>query len=197
MLGVHGVREARRTGARHPTRDSGDDGLSMVMVVISLLVTALLTAILLGSTLHTGAGSSAGVSNAPGVAAADGLQAQQTLSTALSDATTAAAGQGGYGSLSLASLATSEPSINFVEGASSNATTVSVAIASDTGAVTMADRSSDGTCWLVWHSSNSTTFYGAQTKLVSCTAPLLSTVPTAGPVSASAIGWQEGTFPTP
>jgi hypothetical protein len=64
------------------------------------------------------------------------------------------------------------------------------------GAVTMAARSADGTCWLVWRGSGSATFYGAQTHLSTCTAPAISAAPVPGPVSSSAIGWQEGSFPT-
>jgi hypothetical protein len=68
---------------------------------------------------------------------------------------------------------------------------------SDTSGITLADRSSDGVCWLIWKSTGSATWYGAQTGLTSCNAPQMSTTPTPGPVSASAIGWQQGSFPSP
>jgi hypothetical protein len=64
------------------------------------------------------------------------------------------------------------------------------------GEVTLADRSSNGTCWLVWKSGAGPAWYGAQTNLPSCTAPALTSTPTASPVSSSSIGWQEGSFPT-
>jgi hypothetical protein len=109
-----------------------------------------------------------------------------------------------------------------VTGASSNADTISVAVgggdgggtgaatggigaaigaATATGAgqggeVTLADRSSNGTCWLVWKSGAGPAWYGAQTNLPSCTAPALTSTPTVSPVSSSSIGWQEGSFPT-
>jgi hypothetical protein len=65
------------------------------------------------------------------------------------------------------------------------------------GSITLADRSSDGVCWLVWKSGGTAAWYGAQTGLASCTAPSLSTTPTPGSVSSNAIGWQQGSFPTP
>ncbi len=64
-----------------------------------------------------------------------------------------------------------------------------------TGSVTLAVRSADGTCWLAWRGDGSATWYGAQSHVASCTAPALSSPPSPGPVSASAIGWQSGTFP--
>jgi hypothetical protein len=69
----------------------------MIATMLSLVATALLVGILLSATLHSGNSSNASISNAPGVAEADGLQAQEALSTGLSAASTAAAGAGGYG----------------------------------------------------------------------------------------------------
>jgi hypothetical protein len=66
-----------------------------------------------------------------------------------------------------------------------------------TGGVTLADRSSGGICWLVWKSSNTATWFGAQTGQSQCTAPALSSAPSTGSVSSSSIGWQEGSFPQP
>jgi len=184
-----------RMGARSDSR-ADDLGFSMVATVLSLLGVALLSALLLGSVLKSGSSSNTSINNAPGVAAANGLQAQQALSTGLTAADSAAASQGGYGSLDLSTLAASEPSLTFVSGTSANASTVSVAIVTDgSGSITMADRASDGTCWLVWRSPGSPAWYGAQTGLASCTAPALASTPTAGPVSSSAIGWQQGGFP--
>ena len=192
--------------------DTGDGGFSMVATMLSLVAVALLVALLLSSTLHSGTGSSGGISNAPGVAEADGIQAQQALDTALSTASAAASAAGGYGSITPSALSASEPSVAFVTGPTTSSSTVSVAASAATvtagagigsgigtgsgGSVTLADRAADGTCWLVWKSAQAT-WYGAQTKASSCTAPVIASAPTAGPVSASAIGWQEGSFPLP
>ncbi len=66
----------------------------------------------------------------------------------------------------------------------------------ETGSITLADRSTDGTCWLVWKAADGSEWYGAETGLASCTAPALSSTPSAGPVTSSSIGWQQGTFPS-
>jgi hypothetical protein len=175
----------------------GNEGFSTVAIVVSLLVSAALTALLLGTTLTSGSGanSSTSVTNAPGVATAMNVQAQQTLSQALTAADAAAAAPGGFGSVDASTLSASNPSLSFVDGPTASSTTVSVA--SGAGGLTLADRSSDGTCWLVWHDASDPTWYGAQTGLSSCTAPSLSGAPTPGPVSSSSIGWQQGSFPAP
>lgn len=187
--------------ADHGSRDSG---FSMVATMLSLVAAALLVALLLGATLHSGSTSTTSISNAPGVAAATGIQAQQALTTALSTASTAAVGAGGFGGLTPSALAASESSITFVAGPTSSASVVSVATAPDqsggvtggpTGSITLAARATDGTCWLVWKSATAT-WYGAQTGLASCSAPALTSAPSPGPVSATAIGWQQGTFPS-
>jgi hypothetical protein len=179
----------------------------MIATVLGLLATAVLTAILLGTTLgsngSTGSDSGgSGVSNAPGVAEATSMQAQQTLSIGLTAVMSSAATAGGYGSLQPSTLSASNPSITFVSGPSTNANTISMAVVAGDGtagggSVTLAVRSTGGTCWLVWKSSASDNWYGAQTGQPSCTAPALASVPTAGPVSASSIGWQEGSYPAP
>jgi hypothetical protein len=200
----------------------GDDGFSMIATALALIATALLTAILVGTTLNSGGSSGApsgtGVSNAPGVAQATGLQAQQTLSTGLATVATAAASGGGYGSLQPSALSAANPSITFVAGPSTDATTISVAVVGGAagsdqsgiggvaamggagdmgGSVTLAVRATDGTCWLAWRSSESGTWYGAQTGQPSCTAPALASTPTAGSVSSSSIGWEQGSYPAP
>ncbi len=176
----------------------------MIATVLGLLATAVLTAILLGTTLgsngSTGGAGDSGVSNAPGVAEATSLQAQQTLSIGLTTVTSSAASAGGYGSLQPSTLSASNPSITFVSGPSTNASTISMAVVAGDGtvgggSVTLAVRSTGGTCWLAWKSSGSDTWYGAQTGQPSCTAPALASAPTAGPVSTSSIGWQEGSYP--
>jgi len=186
-------------------------GFSMVVIVISLAITAILVALLLGTTLKSGSNSSTNITNAPGVAQATAIQAQQTLSTALTAADTAAS-SGGYGSLTVSALSASNPSISFVTGPSTDPSTVSVAVTGggagaeggfgvdgvpggSGGSVTLADRSTDGTCWLVWKSAASAAWFGAQTDLSSCTAPALDTAPSPDPVSSTSIGWQQGSFP--
>ena len=67
----------------------------------------------------------------------------------------------------------------------------------NSGTVTLAARSSNGTCWLVWRGVGSAIWYGAQTDQPSCTAPGLVSTPSAGPVTSSSIGWQPGSFPSP
>jgi hypothetical protein len=177
----------------------------MIATMLSLVATALLVGILLSATLHSGNSSNASISNAPGVAEADGLQAQEALSTGLSAASTAAAGAGGYGTITPGELSGSEPSATFVSGPSSNPSTISIAVSpglqmgvtgGPSGSITLADRSADGTCWLVWRSAEAT-WYGAQTDLSSCTAPAMATAPSPGSVSSSSIGWAQGTFPSP
>jgi hypothetical protein len=178
----------------------------MIATVLGLLATAVLTAILLSTTLgsngSTGSASGiSGVSKAPGVDEATSIQAQQMLATGLTTVVSTAAGAGGYGSLQPSTLSASDPSITFVAGPSTNATTISMAVVAGDGSgaggsVTLAVRSTGGTCWLAWKSSGSGTWYGAQTGQPSCTAPALASVPTAGPVSASTIGWQEGSYPS-
>lgn len=225
----------------------GDGGFSMIATALSLLATAVLTAILLGTMLNTSGGTSNGsISNAPGVAEATAIQAQQTLSTGLTAADAAAATAGGYGSLQPSALTASNPSINFVTGPSTNSDTVSMAVVSGvesqagssvgsssgggagatsgiggyagsiaaatgaasaasggtsqvgsgaSGAITLADRSTDGTCWLVWRAAGGGTWYGAQTRQPTCTAPGIASTPSPGPVTSTTIGWQQGSFP--
>ena len=169
----------------------------MVVIVLSLLVSATLTALLVGTMFNSnsGANSSTSVTNAPGVAMATNIQAQQNLSAALTAADGAASATGGSASVDASTLSGSDPSLTFVDGPSTNSSTVSVA--GGTGGLTLADLSSDGTCWLVWRGGPGPAWYGAQTNLSSCTAPSLLATPTPGPVSSSAIGWQQGSFPSP
>ena len=209
----------------------------MISIVLSLVGVALLTLGLLSTTLHSGSTADTSVSNAPGVGLADDLVAQQSLSTALTTVSTAASTAGGYGSVDVATLSASDPSVTYVVGPTTSTSTVSITVTSGSsgsngssgssggsgsaigaaisgaeaagagssdgaglggsgsGTVTLAARSSDGVCWLVWKGQGSGSWYGAQTGLASCTAPALSSAPTPGPVSSSGIGWQQGSFP--
>ncbi len=219
---------------RRPPWPTDEGGFSMVATVLSLVVGALALALVLGTTLHSTGTSPNGVANAPGVAQADRIQAQQSLTTGLTAAQTLAAGAGGLAGVTAAELQSSNPSLDFVSGASSGPTTVSVAVSGEsggvtpgagdtggassgiagiagiagatgqggdgggggTGSITLADRSSDGVCWLVWSAGGTATWYGAQTGLASCSAPSLSAPPTPGPVTSSTIGWQQASFPS-
>jgi hypothetical protein len=153
------------------------------------------------------------VSGNPEVALAESVQAQQSLSNALDAASGLGAGDGGSmaglgdsgvggttdtgAAADIARLSAAEPSLTFVSGPTTSATTVSVAEDPSTaGAVTLATRSAGGVCWLVWHAPGTVTWYGAQTHLASCSAPALGSPPNPGPVSSTAIGWQTGSFPS-
>jgi len=164
----------------------------MLVTVISLFVTALLVLLVRTATGVSGSGTSGTPSQS--VALADDVQAQQNLSQGVS--TLQQTDPAGQGSVDAAALQSANPSVTYTTGASLNPSTISVTPQSDGRSVALADRSTDGTCWVVWWSPTAGTWYGAQTGLSSCTAPSLSGPPTAGPVSGSAIGWQQVTFPT-
>jgi hypothetical protein len=195
---------ARR--AAHPTGPQPDDtvagvvpgspdaGLSMLVTVISLLLSALLVLLVLKATITTGTGT--GTASAPSaqVALADATEAQQNLATGLSTARSAA--DGGLASVDPSALESADPNLTFTSGPSTAPGTLSVD-SSPGGAVTLAARASDGTCWDVWSSTTGGTWYGAQTGQASCPAADPTSAPTAGPVSSYAVGWQQGSFPAP
>ena len=193
---------ARR--AAHPTGPRPDDtvagpapgppdaGLSMLATVISLLVAALLVLLVVKATLTTGTGTGTASAPSPQVALADATEAQQNLATGLSTARSAAAG--GLASVDPSALEAADPNLTFTSGPSTDPGTLSVD-SSPGGAVTLAARASDGTCWDVWSSTNGGTWYGAQTGQASCPAADPTTTPPAGPVSSSTVGWQQGSFP--
>jgi hypothetical protein len=183
----------RATGTRERRHD--DDGLSMVVTLASLVVVALLVLVGLKSTF--GSGTTSGSSVHQPVSAADDAQAQQSLSTALTTAATAASGAGSYVGLDATALQAAEPSLTFVDGPSTEPDTVSVASTSDgSGSITLAARASGGTCWFVWRSPQAGTWYGAQTGSGACAAQPVEPTPNPGMVSSTSIGWQQGTFPT-
>lgn len=184
---------ARTPRTLPPGRD--DAGLSMVVTLASLLVVALLVLVGIKSTLGSGSTSSSSVHQP--VSAADDAQAQQSLSTALTTAATAAAGTASYVGLDAAALQAAEPSLTFVDGPSTGPETVSVASTSDgSGSVTLAARASGGTCWFVWRSPQAGTWYGAETGGGGCAAQPVEPTPNPGTVSNTSIGWQQGSFPT-
>jgi len=182
----------RSDSPRRRSRSTGDHGLSMVVTAISLVIGALLILLALKATVGSSSGSTSQA--AQPVAVADAGLAQQNLSGAL--ATLQQVAVGGQGSVDSATLQSADPSLTFTSGPSSAPSTVSVAPGADGASVTLANRSTDGTCWLVWWSSAAGAWYGAQTSQRSCTAPTESGAPSPGPVGRSTIGWQQGSFPT-
>ena len=168
----------------------GDGGLSLLVTVVSLLITALLVLVVLKATVTSG---HTGSSTPTPVSTADATQAQQSLSGAL--ATLQQIDPGGQGTVDAATLQAADPSLTFTPSPSAGPLTVSVAPSSDGSSVALADHSADGTCWFVWWSPTAGTWYGAQTSQTSCAAPGPAGPPSPGAVSDNAIGWQQGTFP--
>jgi Flp pilus assembly protein TadG len=182
--------------ARRPERRRDDAGLSMVVTAASLLVVALLVIFSVKATLGSTSASSAGSSVRAPLAAADATQVQQTLSTGLAAAASAAGSTGSYVGLDASLLEASEPTITFVDGPSTGPNSVSVASTSDgSGSVTLAARTSNGTCWFAWRSPQAGTWYGAQTGTTTCAAQPVESTPDPAPVSNTSIGWQQGSFP--
>jgi len=187
----------------------GEEGQGGVLVlVLSLLIVGLLTAILLGTTLGNG---SKGTSGNPAVGLAADVQAKSNLSQAVSAAQQALAAGG---SVSAASLSAANPSLQYTVGPSTGPDAISVAAAPGGGAgtggtigaggvtvpgalatgasgVVLAVHSAADNCWFAYV-GGSVVWNGEQTGQASCTAPTLSGVPAAGPVSSGAIGWQQG-----
>ena len=186
---------ARRAGsARTRSHPTGDHGVSMLLTAISLLISALLILLVLKATAGSASGPGSTNSLPRTVATADTGLAQQNLAGAL--ATLQQVDAGGRGSVDAATLQAADPSLTFTSGPSSAPDSVSVTPGADGTSVTLADRSSDSTCWVVWWSSTTGAWYGAQTAQRSCTAPARSGVPPPGPVTSAGIGWQQGSFPT-
>ena len=76
--------------------------------------------------------------------------------------------------------------------ASTGPGSVSVASTSDlSGAVTLAVRASNGTCWFAWQAPDSGTWYGARTGGGTCAAEPIEPTPTPGVVSSSSVGWSQ------
>lgn len=194
--------ERLQRNGTHGRTDEG--GLSILVTGIALVATALLTLVAVGATLSSGGPASSSGTGNPQVATADHIQAQQVLSTSLQALSTSAVsgGVGGVGgspstATDIAQLVATDPSVSYVAGPATDASTVSVATdPTAAGAVTLATRSADGVCWLVFSSPGSSTWYGAQSHLASCTAPVLAAVPSPGPVTSTAIGWQTSAFPS-
>jgi len=195
-------------------REEGQAG--MVVLVVSLLIVGVLTAVLLGTTLNGGSNGTAGN---PAVADAGDAQAKANLSEAQTAAQTALAAGG---SVNAAGLQAAGSSLQFTSGPSTGPEVISVtaaagsagagaggvsvpgaggvsvpgAAASGGAGAVLAVHSLANNCWFVYLGGG-VAWYGEQTGQSSCTAPPLSGPPTASPVSSAAIGWQQGSFPTP
>jgi len=196
----------------------GEEGQGGVLVlVLSLLIVGLLTAILLGSTLGNG---SKGTAGNPDVGLAGDVQAKTNLSEAVSAAQqTLSAG----GAVSAAGMSAANPSLQFTAGPSTGPNVISMtsapgggitgaggvtipgaggvtvpgvgggsgAPAAGSSGVVLAVHSAAGNCWFAYL-GGSTVWTGEQTGQASCSAPTLSGPPSSSPVSSSAIGWQQG-----
>lgn len=189
---------ATEPGAPEPAgRRRGDQGLSMIATMISMVGVALLVLIAAKATFGASSPGSVAKSVDQPLSAAEATQAQQALATALGAVTAASGASGTLVGIDAAALSASEPSLQFTDGASTGPGSVSVAATSDgPGAVTLAARSSDGSCWFAWRAPDSGTWYGARTGGGPCAAQPIESTPTPGVVSSSVIGWAEGTFPT-
>ncbi len=211
------------TASRHGA-GGGEDGLGMLGLVASLAILAVMALIAVTSlnglpTTKAGKGDSpvevlpggqvaignsgatggAGnaVAGAPSglVAQTGDTVAQTNLTSALSAVDQAALSAGGYGDVTVASLAAESRGDPFTSGPSTTTGQMSlVAAGGASGGVTLAVHSASGTCWFVWR-SNAVTWYGAQTGHSACQAPALPSAPAASHVSNGSIGWQSGSFP--
>jgi hypothetical protein len=169
----------------------------MIATMISMVGVALLVLIAAKATLGASTpGSTAKAVDQP-VSAAEAAQAQQALATALGAVTTASSANGSAAGIDAAELSASEPSLQFTDGPSTGPGSISVAATTDSsGAVTLAARASDGTCWFAWRAPDEGTWYGARTGGAPCAAEPIEPTPIPGVVSNSSVGWSEGSFPT-
>ncbi len=180
-----------------PSRRGDDQGFSMIVTLISLVAVALLTLFAFKATFGPSGSSPASGGVSQPVAEADGTQAQQALSTGLGAVATASGGSGSYLGIDAAELSASEPSVQFTGGPSTGPASVSVAATGDgSGAVTLAVRAVDGTCWFAWRAPDSGAWYGARTGGATCAAQPVEPTPDPGPVSSASVGWEQGSFPS-
>jgi hypothetical protein len=100
----------------------------MIATMAALVISALLVAFATTTMLQSNGNSSDKLNNAPGVGLANDVSAQQALQTSLSAADDQAAEAGGFDGVTLAGLATSDSSVTYVDGPSTNPSTISVAI---------------------------------------------------------------------
>ena len=176
-------------------RRQDERGVSGFLVMALVLIVIVVGMVLVRRSMGPSSGSIGPDTTV--VAAADAAQAQQSLATARSTVQSQLAAAAATGSVSPSALHAAEPSVTFTLGASTGPTTVSVfADAGGTGAVNLAARSSDGTCWYLWWSSSQGTWYGAQTNQTACAALSLLVPPSPAAVTDASIGWQQSSFPS-
>ncbi len=170
-----------------------DRGFSLVVVAFGLVITALLVLWVAKATLSSRSGSPSGSPDQQS-AAADAIQAQQNLSTALTSVRLAAID--GQATPDAAAIQLGNPALSFTSEASTGPGTISLAATTDGAGAALAARSSDGTCWIIWWTPTDGTWFGAQTGQRSCAAPVLISPPTPTAVTSTSIGWQQGIFPS-
>jgi type IV pilus assembly protein PilA len=188
--------DTRRAPILHVRAGVDERGVSGFLVMGVLLVVAVLAMVAIRSSMKTSTSGSIGPVQTVGTAA-DAARAQQSLSDALGAAQSQLVAAEATGALSPAALHAAEPSVAFTVGASTGPGTVSVfSDPAGSGAVDLAARSSDGTCWYLWWSTHAGTWYGAQTGQSQCAAPALLVAPSPAPVTGTSIGWQQSSFPS-
>jgi hypothetical protein len=179
----------------------GQAGFGLVSLIVTLGILGLLAVIAVKAIPSSpsatgGTGGTTSDSGASLIHHAGDTVAQANLTAAVSVVAQAAITAGGYGNVGAASLTGSSPGVVFTTGPSTNASHISVAAAGgSSGGVTLAVRSTSGTCWFVWTSS-SANWYGVQTGHA-CAAPALGSPPGPGAAANGGIDWQTGGFPTP
>jgi hypothetical protein len=172
-------------------------GFGLVSLIVSLGVLGLL-ALLAVEVIPSNPATTGGTASRTGASLlphAGDTVAQANLMSAVSVVAEAAITGEGYGSVQAASLAGSSPGVVFTTGPSTNAAHISVAAAAGPpGGVTLAVRSTSGTCWYLWMSSVATS-YGADVGHP-CVAPALGSPPAPSAPSGGAIDWQSVGFPS-
>jgi hypothetical protein len=191
-----------------PSAAWGHTGFGMLGVIASMAVIAVL-AVIAVSTLGGNPTTTVRIPGAapvrvggaapaiPGgvIALAGDTAAQQNLSSALSVVDEAATAVGGYGFVDASSLVAQDSRFVFTSGPSTSVSQISVAATGRTdGGVTLALRSVSGTCWFIW-TSNTATWYGAQSGHSMCAAPMLPNAPVTSAAGNGVIGWHAGAFP--
>jgi hypothetical protein len=172
-------------------------GLGLVSLLVTLGILGLLALIAVKAIPSTpsATGGTSSDTGASLIHHAGDTVAQANVMAAVSVVAAAAITDGGYGGVQAASLTGSSPGVVFTTGPSTNASHISLASgAGPPGGVTLAVRSTSGTCWLVWTSS-ATSWYGAETGHA-CVAPALGSPPGPGVAANGGIDWQSGGFPT-
>jgi hypothetical protein len=167
-------------------REAGQ--VTMISIVLSLLIVALLTATVIGFTLG---GNSSSINNGPGVGLANDVAAQSSL-TSVQTAASVAGAAGGYGSITASTLGSSLTSVHATAGPSTSPDVVSIANSGQS--VTAAVYSKSDTCWYLWLGQGGPVF-GELTHQKECQAQAIPTPPVATTPSSTQIGWQASAYP--